>query len=175
MYGRQLLPQSTHENPFAEQNHQMTDEADDNTLTSPPPINTQTTQTHNSENQPENNLEAQNSQNTDPTKPKTWMDNDPMRGIKYPPLSGPGPSGFRPEFITDLMTVRKKCVTRRLKKTLSTFFRKAGRGELPDEMRWILGSGGKFLEQPGKNNPRLIRSGEWWAKSGAKSVLRDNK
>eukprot|EP00972_Heterocapsa_arctica_P110492 16266920-Heterocapsa_arctica.AAC.1 len=31
-----------------------------------------------------------------------------MRGIKYPPLSGPGPSGFRPEFITDLMTVRKK-------------------------------------------------------------------
>eukprot|EP00972_Heterocapsa_arctica_P030616 4505744-Heterocapsa_arctica.AAC.1 len=73
------------------------------------------------------------------------------------------------------MTVREKCVTRRLRRTLSTFFREAGRGELPDEMRWILGSGGMFLEKPGKEVPRLIRSGEYWAKSGAKSVLRDNK
>eukprot|EP00972_Heterocapsa_arctica_P111667 16427416-Heterocapsa_arctica.AAC.1 len=78
------------------------------------------------------------------------MENDPMRGIKYPPLSGLGPSGFRPEFITDLMIVRKKCVTRRLKKALSSFFSKAGKGELPNEMRWILGSSAMFLEKPGK-------------------------
>eukprot|EP00972_Heterocapsa_arctica_P046771 6903117-Heterocapsa_arctica.AAC.1 len=104
MYGRQLLPQSIHENPYAERNHQMTEEVDDNSPTPPPPINTQTAQTHQSENHPETHPGSQNNQNAEPTKPKTWMDNDPMRGIKYPPLSGPGPSGFRPEFITDLMT-----------------------------------------------------------------------
>eukprot|EP00972_Heterocapsa_arctica_P049026 7219565-Heterocapsa_arctica.AAC.1 len=42
-------------------------------------------------------------------------------------------------------------------------------------MRWTLGSGGMFLEKPGKEVPRLIRSGEYWAKSSAKSVLRDHK
>eukprot|EP00972_Heterocapsa_arctica_P044275 6536987-Heterocapsa_arctica.AAC.1 len=73
------------------------------------------------------------------------------------------------------MSVRKKCVTRRLKTVLSSFFSKAGKGELPNQMRWTLRSGGMFLEKPGKITPRLIRSGEWWAKSGAKSVLRDNK
>eukprot|EP00972_Heterocapsa_arctica_P023877 3517237-Heterocapsa_arctica.AAC.1 len=29
--------------------------------------------------------------------------------------------------------------------------------------------------KPGKEVPRLIRSGEYWAKSGAKAVLRDNR
>eukprot|EP00972_Heterocapsa_arctica_P058738 8659726-Heterocapsa_arctica.AAC.1 len=51
----------------------------------------------------------------------------------------------------------------------------AGKGELPTKLRWILGSGGMFLEKPGKEVHRLIRSGEYWAKSCAKACLRDNR
>eukprot|EP00972_Heterocapsa_arctica_P099703 14710326-Heterocapsa_arctica.AAC.1 len=51
----------------------------------------------------------------------------------------------------------------------------AGKGGLPNVLGWILGSSASFLEKPGKITPRLIRRGEWMAKSSAKAVLRDNK
>eukprot|EP00972_Heterocapsa_arctica_P114953 16445313-Heterocapsa_arctica.AAC.1 len=138
MYGEMLLPQSSYADPTAGRGQQMTSDDDDNNLTPQQTPNTQTTQNGGTGNGPGSSQPGQGDQHAEPTKQKTWMDNDPMRGIKYAPLSGPGPSGFRPEFIIDLMTVRKKCVTRRLKRTLSTFFLKAGKGELPDEMKWIL-------------------------------------
>eukprot|EP00972_Heterocapsa_arctica_P115340 16447187-Heterocapsa_arctica.AAC.1 len=147
-YGRQLLPQSIYEDPYAEQNQQMTTEEDNSNPTPPPQANVQAEQPHQAEDHQENDQADQ------PTKPKTWMKIIRCEELNTPPLSGPGPSGFRPEFITDLMTVRKKCVTRRLKKALSTFFSKAGNGELPREMRWILGSGAMFLEKTWQNYPQ---------------------
>eukprot|EP00972_Heterocapsa_arctica_P051542 7583033-Heterocapsa_arctica.AAC.1 len=51
----------------------------------------------------------------------------------------------------------------------------AAKGELPNALRWILGSSAIFLKKPGKITPRLIRRGECMAKSSAKAVLRDNK
>eukprot|EP00972_Heterocapsa_arctica_P032011 4716288-Heterocapsa_arctica.AAC.1 len=82
----------------------MTSDHNDNNATPQRARDTHATQDNNTNNEPTNSQPSQNGQHTGPLKHKTWMDNDPMRGIKYPPLSGPGPSGFRPEFITDLMT-----------------------------------------------------------------------
>eukprot|EP00972_Heterocapsa_arctica_P027206 4000086-Heterocapsa_arctica.AAC.1 len=86
----------------------MAGDDNDNNATPQQARDAQATQENDTSDGPANSQPSQDDQHAEPTKHKTWMDNDPMRGVKYPPLSGPGPSGFRPEFITDLMTVRKQ-------------------------------------------------------------------
>eukprot|EP00972_Heterocapsa_arctica_P040248 5930452-Heterocapsa_arctica.AAC.1 len=70
----------------------MTDDANINNLTPPLHATTHQDPLHTSGTQPDTPHTPQNIQEPDSNKPKTWMDNDPMRGIKYPPLSAPGPS-----------------------------------------------------------------------------------
>eukprot|EP00972_Heterocapsa_arctica_P091748 13529722-Heterocapsa_arctica.AAC.1 len=91
-YGQQLLPQSIYDNPYAEHNHAMADDTNLNNPTPPPHNTTHRDPTHATETQPDIHHTSQNTQEPDSTEPKTRMDNDLMRGIKYPPLSAPGPS-----------------------------------------------------------------------------------
>eukprot|EP00972_Heterocapsa_arctica_P051169 7522183-Heterocapsa_arctica.AAC.1 len=60
MYGRMLLPQSSHANPMAEQNQQMTGDDEDNNSTPRPPLNTQATQNDDLGNDPGNSQGGQN-------------------------------------------------------------------------------------------------------------------
>eukprot|EP00972_Heterocapsa_arctica_P068869 10176264-Heterocapsa_arctica.AAC.1 len=90
MYGEMLLPQSSYADPTAGRDQQMTNDDDDDNLTPQQAPHTPTTQNQNYGNEPGSSQPGQGDQHTEPAKQKTRMDNDPMRGIKYPPPSGPG-------------------------------------------------------------------------------------
>ena len=100
---------------------------------------------------------------------------DPLKGIRYPPMSGPGPSGCRPEHVVEMLTAKKRCVANRLRRAIAQVIERGKLGTLPQAMRWILGSGVTFLDKNGRETPRPIRSGEWFRKTVAKSLLREHR
>ena len=63
----------------------------------------------------------------------------------------------------------------RLYRALGRFIAQGQAGVLPASARWILGSAVMFLDKPGREAPRPIRSGEWLRKTVAKTLLRDHR
>ena len=97
-----------------------------------------------------------------PPEPRaSTADRHPLKGVHFPPMTAPGPSLTRPEHISDMLSVRLKCVSNRLLRNIGQAVNRALDGTLPKAARWILGSGITFLEKPGKDTPRPIRAGEW--------------
>ena len=99
-------------------------------------------------------------------------DENPMKGIKFPPLASPGPSNCRDEHIRDLLSVKKRSVSGRLLRLLGRFIDVALAGNLPSAARWILGSSVTFLEKKDSDTPRPIRVCEWLRKIVGKAGLR---
>jgi hypothetical protein len=95
----------------------------------------------------------------------------PLKDVRFPPMTAPGPSLTRPEHIQDMLGVRRRCVANRFLRAIGRAVDLGLRGELPEAARWILGSGVTFLEKPGKDAPRPIRAGEWLRKVISKSLL----
>jgi hypothetical protein len=99
----------------------------------------------------------------------------PLKGIRFAPMTAPGPSGRRNEHVRELLSVRKRSVANRLLRLLGDAIRAGLEGALPPAARWILGSGVTFLEKAGKEAPRPIRAGEWLRKVIGKSLLLKHK
>ncbi len=101
---------------------------------------------------------------------------NPLQGVRFAPLTAPGPSGCRPEHLKEMLGVRKRSVANRLLRLLARFAEQALAGSLPPVARWILGSNVTFLEKPETDTPRPIRSGEWLRKlAGKKGLQRHRK
>ena len=103
-----------------------------------------------------------------------WAEH-PLKGISFPPMSGTGPSNCRPEHMNEMLGTRKNALKRRLFRLLEEAVEKGLKGELPDTLRWILGSSATFLEKLGHETSRPIRCGEWLRKVIAKVFLRRHK
>ena len=84
-----------------------------------------------------------------------------MNGIHFAPMTGTGPSNFRAEhIIKEMLSVKNRTLKRRLFRLLGEVVERGLKGDLPDPLRWILGSTATFLDKPGKPTPRPIRCGE---------------
>ena len=64
-------------------------------------------------------------------------DDSPLKGVRFATLTAPGPSGTRPEHISDMLAVPRKADANRLLKALARFQAAVNLRSLPDEMRWI--------------------------------------
>jgi len=96
---------------------------------------------------------------------------NPLKGIRFPPMSGPGPSGARPEHTRELLSIRKRSVANRYLRLLGKFIDVGLEGRLPSTARWILGSQLTFIDKKGSSVPRPIRAGEYLRKIIGKSLL----
>jgi hypothetical protein len=98
----------------------------------------------------------------------------PLDGIRFPPLSGPGPCGLRPEHVEAVLRGRR-AVAIRMGRMLRELMTRGASGDLPKEAKWILSSSLTFLDKPGKAAPRPIRAGEYWRKIITKSMIKSLK
>ena len=110
----------------------------------------------------------------EPSSRDIW-EASPLRGVKFGPMTAPGPSGCRPEHIQELLSVRKRSVANRLLRQLSKAIHLASEGRLPSTARWILRTSATFLEKPGKETPRPIRAGKWFRHAVAKALLKRHR
>ena len=99
----------------------------------------------------------------------------PLKGVHFRPMTGTGPSNCRPEHVKEMMATRKRALRRRLLTLLEKGIEMGLDGDLPNSMRWILGSAATFLDKPGREAPRPIRCGEWFRKAISKVLLRRHR
>ena len=98
-----------------------------------------------------------------------------LRGVRFPALSGAGPSGCRPEHLREALTAKRRSVTNRLLRAIAELSRLGRAGELPASTRWLLDSKVVFLPKPGSDTPRPIRVGEVWRRLIAKRMVSDQR
>eukprot|EP00972_Heterocapsa_arctica_P051311 7547150-Heterocapsa_arctica.AAC.1 len=80
-YGRQLLPQSIYDDPFARQHHPTMDDNHHDQPTPPHENTMQADHEHTTGIPQDTHHTSQTGQDPDTPKSKTWMENDPMKGI----------------------------------------------------------------------------------------------
>jgi hypothetical protein len=86
-------------------------------------------------------------------------------------MTGPGPTGTRPEHAQKAFGIRQKREARRLARAMLKVQRLAAAGDLPDAARWLTHTRLIFLEKPGRDLPRPVRIGEFLGSSMAKKAL----
>ena len=64
---------------------------------------------------------------------------NPLQGVRFPPMSGPGPYGSRPEHTRELLSIRRRSVAKRYLRLLAKLIEMGLSGTLPYGARWILG------------------------------------
>lgn len=105
-------------------------------------------------------------------RPDNPMLGDYAKGVRFPALSAPGPSGLRPEHLRELALCRKVSSRQAFQRAMDRFVAAGIKGALNAEAtRWITESAVTFLKKPGAVEgaaPRPIRVGEvlrrWVAK-----------
>ena len=95
----------------------------------------------------------------------------PLRGVRFGPLSGPGPSGTRPEHLRDMLACGRRRSVNRLFAALRTTEALAEAGRLPDVWAVILRTRLVFLRKRHGTKPRPVRIGEVWRRVIAKNKL----
>ena len=88
----------------------------------------------------------------------TW--DRPFSGLHYAALTAPGPTGTRPEHITDLLNVPRRVHANKIHAALSALFCRISAGSLPPAARWLTRT--RLCWQRKKNGkPRPIKMGEF--------------
>ena len=95
----------------------------------------------------------------------------PLEGVRFAALSGPGPSGARPEHLRDMLNCGRRRVANRLLRALQVTEALAAAGRLPDAWRWMLDSRLVYIKKKGSATPRPIRVGELWRRVISKWLL----
>ena len=95
----------------------------------------------------------------------------PRDGVHFARLSGPGPSGMRPEHLRDMLGCNRRRTVNRLIRALRATEVLAAAGALPACWRWMLGSRLVFIDKKHGRKPRPIRVGEVWRRTVAKHML----
>ena len=94
----------------------------------------------------------------------------PCLGVRYGKLVGPGPTGFRPEHLKEMLAVPRLREALSLQKALNRLHYTMLRGELADSMRWLTRT--RLCWQKKKNGiPRPIKIGELLRSSYAKRTV----
>ena len=83
----------------------------------------------------------------DSDTPASQHDVSPLRGVRYSALTGPGPSGMRPEHAREMLSIRRRPLVGRAWRALSRFQELARLGQLPQSARWVLRTRLVFLEK----------------------------
>jgi hypothetical protein len=94
-----------------------------------------------------------------------------LQGVRFSALSAPGPSGFRPEHLREVMSVKAPSVTTKLLQAIAFFQTMAFARTLPEECRWILGSRLIYLQKKKGLGPRPVRIVEVWRRMLAKKLV----
>ena len=99
-------------------------------------------------------------------------DTDPLAGVRYGKLVGPGPTGFRPEHLKEMLAVPRLREALSLQKALNRLHYTMLRGELADSMRWLTRT--RLCWQKNKNGkPRPIKMEEILRSSYAKRFTKN--
>ena len=99
----------------------------------------------------------------------------PLRGVRFAPLKAPGPSGTRPEHISELLGVAKRRVANRLLTALGKVLDMVAAGEVPEAGRWLAWSRNIWLEKKVGPAPRPIKVGEVLKAAAAKRTLQEEE
>ena len=95
----------------------------------------------------------------------------PLKGVHFSRLSGPGPTGMRPEHLRDMLACKRRRVVNRLLRALHATEVMAAAGTLPDTWKWMLNSRLVFIAKKHGPKPRPVRVGEVWRRAVAKHSL----
>ena len=98
-----------------------------------------------------------------------------LEGVRFAALSGPGPSGMRPEHLKDALSARSRGVASRLRSTVAEFFSVAVAGQLNHCVRWVLDSRLVFLKKKTGPAPRPVRIGEVWRRLVGKKLVHETR
>ena len=104
-----------------------------------------------------------------PALPESTWDR-PFSGLHYAALTAPGPTGTRPEHITDLLNVPRMVHANKIHAALSALFCRISAGTLPPAARWLTRT--RLCWQRKKNGkPRPIKMGEFLRSAYAKRLV----
>ena len=104
-----------------------------------------------------------------PALPESTWDR-PFSGLHYAALTAPGPTGTRPEHITDLLNVPRRVHANKIHAALSALFCRISAGTLPPAARWLTRT--RLCWQRKKNGkPRPIKMGEFLRSAYAKRLV----
>ena len=104
-----------------------------------------------------------------PALPESTWDR-PFSGLHYAALTAPGPTGTRPEHITDLLNVPRRIHANKIHAALSALFSRISAGSLPPAARWLTRT--RLCWQRKKNGkPRPIKTGEFLRSAYAKRLV----
>ena len=98
----------------------------------------------------------------------------PLRGVRFGALKAPGPSGMRPEHISELLSVSRRRLASRLLGALGQLLDAVSRGELHAAARWSTFTRTIYIEKKSGPEPRAIKIGEVLRAAAAKRLLRDH-
>ena len=118
---------------------------------------------------------AASDENSFDQQPGTDRADHPLRGVRFAALSAPGPSGARPEHLKEMLSSNRRALSNRLLGLVGRLMTAAKRGELPAVARWILRSRLIFIKKKASTKPRPIRVGEFWRRSIAKKIVRQEE
>jgi hypothetical protein len=93
----------------------------------------------------------------------------PLKGVRYSALTGPGPSGTRPEHITDMLSVPRRADSNKLHRALAMVYAAIEHGALPPDARWIARTRLSWVRKK-TGKPRPIKMGEFLRSAYAKSL-----
>ena len=99
---------------------------------------------------------------------------NPLKGMQFGALKAPGPSGMRPEHLSELMAVRRR-VANKVMQGLGALMKRTRQGELCEEARWVTFSRTIFISKKGGKAPRPIKVGELIRSVAARATLNKNE
>ena len=102
------------------------------------------------------------------------LDDGPLKGVRYASLTAPGPSGTRPEHISDMLSVARRTDANKLQRALAMIYAAVDSGALPTEARWLTRT--RLCWQRKKTGkPRPAKMGEFLRSAYAKKLISRHK
>ena len=95
-----------------------------------------------------------------------------MKGVKFARMTGPGPSGFRPEHLAAMLKSKRRRAVDRLLRAIGEAENLAASGTLPPAgWSWMMNSRLVYIAKKTGSVPRPIRVGEIWRRLISKHLL----
>ena len=96
----------------------------------------------------------------------------PMKGVKFARMTGPGPSGFRPEHLAAMLKSKRRRAVDRLLRAIGEAENLAASGTLPPAgWSWMMNSRLVYIAKKIGSVPRPIRVCEIWRRLISKHLL----
>ena len=96
----------------------------------------------------------------------------PLKGVRFAALKAPGPSGLRPEHLSELLGVSRRRVANRCLRALGKLLDCLERGGLTESARWLIRSRTILIPKKSGKAPMPLKVGEVFRSANAKRTLR---